>query len=98
MPATSFIPQRGQEPGVFELTSRSIGQTYPTPSPCRAERSSFAQESGSPSAQVPCVDGESGIGTNAAQSTVAPRSARTRTMTIHYRSVFHNVFFNCRLG
>lgn len=27
-PGTSFIPQRGQTPGVFERISASIGQTY----------------------------------------------------------------------
>src|SRR5712691_3286974 len=87
MPATSFMPHRGQTPGVFELTSRSIGHTNPTPEPCRADRSSFAQESGAPSAQEFCAEGESGKGTSSAHSRAAPRSARMRTMTLYYPSV-----------
>src|SRR5579863_10147351 len=87
MPATSFMPQRGQKPGVFELTSRSIGQTNPTPEPWRPDRSSFAQESGDPSAQEFCAEGESGKGASSAHSRAAPRSARIRTMTLYYPSV-----------
>src|ERR1700685_596646 len=87
IPATNFIPQRGHEPGVFELTSRSIGQIKLEAGLSSDDRAVLAHKSGNPSAQELCAEGASGAGTNTAQAKAATTSARRRTMSVHYLSV-----------